>query len=114
VARATRQYFGLDPDFSAQPLPAPARPEIRIDSGVPDMEAVRMAVLAAHDIRADAGRLRPLLDLDAAARPAFFADLRNNYPVRREFTAYTVRVPAGKKGLERLLGGLGFRVRRAE
>jgi erythronate-4-phosphate dehydrogenase len=113
VARATRRFFGLPPGFSEPPLAAPARPEIRIDSGIPDTDAVRTAVLGAYDIRADAVRLRPLPDLEAAARPAFFADLRNNYPVRREFTAYTVRAPAGRERLRRMLEGLGFRVRAA-
>jgi erythronate-4-phosphate dehydrogenase len=70
---------------------------------------VRTAVLACYDVRNDAARLRRMLELDPVGRAAFFADLRNNYPVRREFRAYAVRVPPGAERLEGMLAGIGFR-----
>ena len=113
VARSLRQYLGLERGFYPPVLPAPPDPEISIGKDTGDVDAVRQAVLAACDIRGDAARLLRLAELETAARPAFFADLRNNYAVRREFTSYTVRLPGPAERLERMLRGLGFGVARA-
>jgi erythronate-4-phosphate dehydrogenase len=109
VARAARDYLGIDTEPAETGLPAPQAGEIRIAPGAGGLDAVRTAVLACYDVRNDAARLRRMLELDPVGRAAFFADLRNNYPVRREFRAYAVRVPPGAERLEGMLAGIGFR-----
>jgi erythronate-4-phosphate dehydrogenase len=109
VARAAGDYLGIEAQAGEPALPVPEAGEIRIAAGTGDLDAVRTAVLSCYDVRNDAARLRRMLELDPVDRAAFFADLRNNYPVRREFRAYTVRVPPGTGRLERMLGGIGFR-----
>jgi erythronate-4-phosphate dehydrogenase len=109
VSRAVRSYFGIRTDPAEPALPVPEPAEVRVGPGQSECEALATAVLGSYDVRLDAARLRVLPELDAAERPAFFADLRNNYPVRREFPARTLHLPSGAAHLRARLDGLGFR-----
>jgi erythronate-4-phosphate dehydrogenase len=109
VSRAVRAHFGIETAESEPHLPGPVPAEFRVDPLAPDGEALARAVLGSYDIRGDAARLRPLVDLGDSAQPAFFADLRNNYPVRREFPARALPLPDGAAALRAKLEGLGFR-----
>lgn len=98
VSRAARAFFGAAPP----PVPElPAPDPIRITPGRSAPEALLDAVLGACDPRAS----------DAALRrcAAEFADLRNNYRMRREFPAYEVLLPRAAPGAARLLRAAGFR-----
>jgi hypothetical protein len=48
--------------------------------------------------------------MDPGAVGGFFSGLRNNYPLRREYPALSVTLPAEAALLRRKLTGLGFRV----
>lgn len=91
-------------------LPGNGIERITIDDDTSEMEAVQMAVLAAYDVRSDSAALRRLLEINEDGRGRFFADLRNNYPIRREFTAMSVSVPESAVDLRMKLVNLGFRV----
>jgi erythronate-4-phosphate dehydrogenase len=70
--------------------------------------AVREAVRAAYDIRADDRRLRAALEVPRGERGAAFDRLRHEYPVRREFPHFAVE-GAGLGGEEKqALVSLGF------
>ena len=110
VAERARTFLGRNPGELPTPvLPAPASAGISIAPGVDAIEAVRIAVLAAYDVRRDAEPLRRIGSLDATRRAAYFSSLRENYPVRREFPAYTVRTQ--ESSAARMLGALGFAVK---
>ena len=70
-------------DWQPEDLPSPVYPEIIDLSGIADREtALKKAVLHAYDIRLDTENLR--------REPENFENLRGNYWIRREFSAYTV------------------------
>ena len=81
AAVATR--LGVAIDLSAIVPPAPARPLITL-TGEDDDTA--RAVWATYDPMTDSAALK--------SRPDTFEQLRGNYPLRREFGAYTLTPPA--------------------
>jgi erythronate-4-phosphate dehydrogenase len=111
IYRAACDYLGCAPRWAAAAvLPAANTLDLRGLPGGDDLERLRTAVFNAYDIRADDERLRGLLRLPPAERPAGFDRLRKEYPVRREFAATTVIVDADACRLGGLLRGIGFNV----
>lgn len=87
AVRAVAEVLGLPPtDWSVPAVPAPAQPlSFVLDmDGKTVEEALSDAVLYTYDVSRDSDSLRS--DLGA------FESLRGNYPVRREFSAFTVRL----------------------
>ncbi|WP_291857816.1 4-phosphoerythronate dehydrogenase [Marinilabilia sp.] len=60
------------------------------------------AVFSTYDVRVDAKRL--------AEDPGNFEAIRGHYPIRREFPAWTIRVPEGNDELKKSFELLGFQV----
>lgn len=75
-----------------------------------DIEAVQLAVLASYDVRSDAATLRSLLAIDEAQRADFFSEIRNTYPVRREFNAVNIKLEPVLSSAQKKLALLGFNV----
>lgn len=109
VKRAAEAFFGRPADAPPADAPFPGVAPIRLDLADP-REAVRMAVLAGYDVRADAAPLRALAGLPRAERAAAFLALRDRYPPRMEFTDLRLVLPAASPEPERMLGALGFAV----
>jgi len=65
---------------------------------------------AVYPIMEDDERLRKILDRPLESRGMFFSDLRKDYPIRREFKEYTVKIPDNASVLSRILTNLGFLV----
>ena len=86
------------------------RQHIRLDTEMSDVEAIQMAILAHYDVRSDAAALRRALEIDRQKTGYYFDELRRNYPVRREFPATTISLPAGRDKLSGILAHLGFTV----
>lgn len=77
----------------------PGDEKIFIEDGYPDITAaVKMAVARTFDIEAESSRFK--------SSPAGFENIRNNYPLRREFHAYTVE---GPDPVTRICRRIGFR-----
>lgn len=94
--------------YNEHPAPIAGR-TIDLTGIPPDADLTKAAVLSSYDVRTDHARLHAVLRLDARERGAFFAWLRNDYPVRREFSATTLRLPADTAPAARdVLGRLGF------
>ena len=107
IYEAVCEYFGLEKRFTVDSfLPEAAVPELRVEAGADEQEAVRRAVEKIYDIKADDARMREILECEAQQRGRFFSDLRKNYPVRREFQNTKVR--GGSEGVRRILEGIGF------
>jgi erythronate-4-phosphate dehydrogenase len=84
-------------------IPDPAAPVIFIDcKGKTDEEVMRDAVLHTYNVDDDNIRLR--------LSPSGFEKQRGDYPLRREFKAYTVILKGGTKNTRMMLKGLGFKV----
>ena len=101
--QAISNFFNLELN-SWQPsgVEPPANPVIKIDgTGLSEQEILSKAILHTYDIRNDDQRLR--------ADASNFEQQRGDYPVRREFPAYTVKTEnVDEKTLEKLRQ-LGFK-----
>ncbi|MBN2290473.1 MAG: 4-phosphoerythronate dehydrogenase [Candidatus Glassbacteria bacterium] len=113
IYRAACGHFGLDPDWDpAGLLPPPAEPVIRPSAAGSDPQSLLADIVpAAYDILADDRRLRLAAGLAAGERGGYFDRLRKQYPLRREFSAFTVEAGGSPPGLGHTLAGLGFRVK---
>ena len=102
VQQASRFFgFGID-DWYPEALPVPQNPIITLDPAGKGIEAIlHEAVRASYSI----------LDDDTALRmyPAAFEELRNKYPVRREFPSYHIELASPHPEAKRILTGLGFK-----
>ena len=90
-------------------IPAlPERDSITLAGDESDIDSIPMAVLSSYDVRSDDATMREILDLNEDERSAFFLELRNNYPIRREFSAMNVCIKKGSNSLAHMLSELGF------
>jgi erythronate-4-phosphate dehydrogenase len=107
IYRSACDWFGLPGWWrAADYLPAGSV----VECGEAGDAAVRAAVFSIYDVRADDARLRAMLTLPAGEQPAYFDQLRKDYPVRREFSATSVLVDNADSECEPILRGLGFPV----
>jgi len=84
-------------------VPPPTEPSIIIDSNSKnDEEIVRRAVFHTYNIVEDDVKLR--------FDPSRFEKVREQYPVRREFQAFTVKLKGDPDQAGKILEDLGFRV----
>ena len=93
-------------DWRPADIPAPAQPlAFTLDAAGKDrQEVLSEAILHTYDILADDRALR--------AHPERFEQLRGDYPVRREPTAFTLRLQGGDPALADALAALGFHIQR--
>lgn len=90
--------------WKASDIPAPAQPlEFTVDAaGLSLQEVMSAAILHTYEVSADSDALR--------ADPSLFEKLRGDYPVRREFGAFTLTILGGTPAMEESLKGLGFNI----
>lgn len=103
--RTLAEYLDLPlRDWSPASMPLPPMPlEFSIDAtGKSLQEVLAEAVTYTYDVLDDDARLR--------AAPELFEKLRGDYPVRREFTAFTLILNNGSAGEAEILGKIGFKV----
>ncbi len=90
-------------DWYPSEVPAPPEPMLTIDcNGKSNEEILRRAVFHSYNIVEDDIRLR--------FDPSRFEKERENYPVRREFSCYTIDLKDGNEEIKKLLKSLGFKV----
>jgi erythronate-4-phosphate dehydrogenase len=90
-------------DWYPSEIPEPENPVIPLNViGNTDEDIIREAVFHTYNIDEDNINLR--------FAPTDFEKQRGNYRLRREFTAYTVRLNGGTKSTRRMLEQLGFKV----
>jgi erythronate-4-phosphate dehydrogenase len=110
IYRAACEFLGQETAWRADSvLPVAAPIELAVSNPNDWFGTVRAAVLACYDIRSDDATLRAIKDVTQEERSAFFDRLRKEYPVRREFSATTVRLDAAVPAAARVLDELGFR-----
>ncbi|MGE5419223.1 MAG: 4-phosphoerythronate dehydrogenase PdxB [Chloroflexota bacterium] len=104
VVNSLAGYFEL-PLKKWYPLnvPIPAGTDIAIDcKGKNDIDIIREAVTRTYNIDRDDIRLR--------LSPGNFEKHRGEYPLRREFTSYSVKLKSGNKMISGKLKELGFKI----
>jgi erythronate-4-phosphate dehydrogenase len=104
VVQAFSRFFGFDlntwyPDH----VPLPASTRIELDcAGLSDQAVIGNLVHRTYDILADDARLR--------LSPQTFERQRGEYPLRREFPVYSIKLLNGRPGTQSLVRALGFEV----
>jgi len=66
---------------------------------------------AVYDIEGDDRRMRNMIKVKQKERGKYFDQLRKEYPVRREFVNYTIKLRKGEHHLKKILETLGFKVK---
>lgn len=84
--------------------------QLNIPDVLDDNEVIQFAVLSGYDMEADSDVFKQLLTKDEKIAGQFFSELRRHYPLRREFTYFTVSLPASKIRCKKRLEDLGFNV----
>ena len=104
VVNSLCSFFNLPlKNWYPEDVPNPSSPEIVINGkGKSDEDVIREAVFHTYNIREDDTRLR--------FSPADFERLRGDYPLRREFTSYKIRLEAGSAEVRTMLDKMGFGV----
>ena len=103
--RTVASVLGLPlTDWTASGVPAPPQPlDFNLDaSGKRMQEILSEAILHTYDVQQDTDALR--------AHPELFEKLRGDYPVRREPTAFSVRLSGASGAEAETLRKLGFKV----
>jgi erythronate-4-phosphate dehydrogenase len=105
VVNSISKYFNLPlVKWYPENIPAPDSPLISINcEGKSEEDIIREAVFHTYNIGQDNAKLRH--------SPGDFEKLRGNYPLRREFTSYTVDLSGENEEAGQILRGLGFRFR---
>jgi erythronate-4-phosphate dehydrogenase len=108
VVRAMANKFGFPlADWFPSTIPLPEHPSIHLDgSGLTDEELLTRAILHTYPLRRDDKTLRNSVET--------FEDQRGNYPVRREFQAYTVTLSHATDNARAQLEELGFKIDETE
>jgi erythronate-4-phosphate dehydrogenase len=104
IVRNLSESFGIPlTDWYPEEIPAPNEPYLSIEcNGKQTDEILRKAVFHAYNIVEDDIRLR--------FDPSLFEKERENYPVRREFSSYTIHLKDGNNKIAALLRDLGFKI----
>ena len=114
VYRETCRFFDIAPAWSDPGgIYDMGRNSFRIADEVSDDDAVLLAILSHYDVRSDGAALRRLIEISRDQARRYFNELRQNYPLRREFPATTICIPPHRDRLAAILRGLGFNVRAA-
>jgi len=100
--RAAGRFFGFGLDEWYPPiLPPPANPIIQPAAEDKSPEQIVLnAVLSAYDVMMDDNAFRK--------NPENFEELRNHYPTRREFEAFTINLKNPSPSIVEILEGIGF------
>jgi erythronate-4-phosphate dehydrogenase len=104
VVNSLCNYFNLPAGkWYPASVPPPANPRVTIDcNGKSEEEIIREAVFHTYNIGEDNSRFR--------LTPSDFEKHRGDYPLRREFTSYTVDLKSGTEKLRQILNSIGFLV----
>ena len=104
IVNQMAHFFNLPvKEWYPEVLPEPSSPEIEINcKGLDEEDILRIAVEHSYNISED--------DLKLRFAPADFEKQRGDYPLRREFPAYTLKLKNGNKKIKGMLDKLGFKL----
>jgi len=105
IYEACCDYFNAEKKWTAN-LPKPPVEKIVFSDQISKEKALRLAVQACYDIRADDAKLRQIKNSIESNK--YFDQLRKNYPIRREFS--TLKVEMQIFDLIQQFSRLGFQI----
>jgi erythronate-4-phosphate dehydrogenase len=112
IYKAVCEHFGLESKFDAESfLPEPAAVKLKINPElISEQDVLREAVEKIYDIKKDDSALREILNKAAGERGEFFSQLRENYPIHREFQDTPIVLDNAFGAVGEKLAGIGFKV----
>lgn len=108
IYQAACKYLGLPAQGWKADANLPEGRVIMLEQAGQD--ALKAAVFDSYDVRHDDRRLRTILSLDAAERPACFDRLRKEYPLRLEFPGTTIMADGVTAAQQEVLLDIGFNI----
>jgi erythronate-4-phosphate dehydrogenase len=104
IVNSLCKYFDLPlKNWYPENLPQPPVPEIIIDAkGKSDDDIIREAVFQTYNITGD--------DIKFRFSPSDFEKQRGDYPPRREFPSFRIRLKGETEKVQKILEGLGFKI----
>jgi erythronate-4-phosphate dehydrogenase len=92
-------------------LPEVENNEVVLDDIKSDKLKLYNLLRSVYDIETDDKRMRNTMKVKREERGNYFDRLRKEYPLRREFVNYTIRIRENEHHLKKLLETLRFKVR---
>jgi erythronate-4-phosphate dehydrogenase len=104
-------YLEIDSYFEGlnDVFPLDEEKEISLSPDQSDIDLLSLAILASYDVRSDAAALRRMLEDNVQERAGYFDELRNNHPIRREFSSVRIGLTKDAENQREKLLKLGFR-----
>ena len=93
-------------------LPKIEQRELRIPEGKTDEEKLYRLFSSIYNLESDDSRLREISNYNNDEQIKYFDRLRKEYPIRREFSNFTVTVSNEDKNLKPILTNFRFKVRK--
>ena len=104
------KFHNIKPTWQPE-LPPIERKNLQLSDGKSDEEKLYKLFSALCDIEKDDIRLREISKYKLNEQAGYFDLLRKTYPVRREFSNYSVLLSEKEKRLERILESFRFKVK---
>lgn len=112
IHRALCAYLGIEETWSGSITGSmPDNNEIHLNPELNIQDQLYDAVTRAYAIHHDDERLRQIIDIPEAERGGYFDRLRKDYPVRREFSNYSITLSGQHTRLQKMLEGMDFKVK---
>ncbi len=110
--KAVCEYFGFEVKVGIGTfLPQPDAVKLKVNPQlVSEQDVLREAVEKVYDIKKDDSALREVMDKAAGGRGEFFSQLRENYPIHREFQNTPIVLDNAFGTVGEKLAGIGFKV----
>jgi erythronate-4-phosphate dehydrogenase len=104
------KFCEIEPTWQPK-LPAIGRIDLKLSKSKSDEEKLNNLFSSIYDIEKDDMSLREISNYKLNEQVDYFDLLRKNYPVRREFSNFTVHLSEKDKHLKPILQSFRFKVR---
>ncbi|MCW8822516.1 MAG: DUF3410 domain-containing protein, partial [Ignavibacteriaceae bacterium] len=104
------KYYNREPAWKPE-LPKIEQTDLRIPEGKTDEEKLYKLFFSIYDIEKDDSQLRNITTCKQNRQAAYFDKLRKEYPVRREFNNYNIRLSNNETHFKPILERFRFKVK---
>jgi len=104
------KYYNMPPTWQPE-LPKIEQIDLRIPEGETDEERLYKLFATFYNIQNDDSKLREISKYRLNEQVGYFDKLRKDYPIRREFSNYTVHLSHTEKHLKPFLECFRFKVK---
>jgi erythronate-4-phosphate dehydrogenase len=109
IHRAACRFLNLPCEWKLPRLPSPPHPKIELEGAERNDEKILSEIVGrACDLERDDETLRKVFRVPMSERKDYFDKLRSEYPLRREFGSFEVKLDEIDERLGQKIAGLGF------